>query len=965
MTDTIEATDHATRPYRYSAALAGQIERIWQKRWQREGTFHAPNPAGPLAGSTDSPSLYVLDMFPYPSGRGLHVGHPLGYIGTDVYARFKRMTGHNVLHAMGFDAFGLPAEQYAVRTGQHPRVTTEDNIANMRRQLSRLGLGHDERRSVATTDVSFYRWTQWIFLQIFGSWYDEEQDRARPIAELVAEFEAGRRTPVAPDGSGPCSWHGLSEVARRRVVDGYRLAYLDEAPINWCPGLGTVLANEEVTPDGRSELGNFPVYRRPLRQWMMRITAYADRLIADLERVDWPEPVKLMQRNWIGRSQGARIWFVTRGGGERIEVFTTRPDTLFGATYLVLAPEHPLVDALAAEQWPEHTPRAWTGHAATPAEAVADYRTQAGAKSDVERQAESREKTGVFIGASAINPANGRAVPIFIADYVLMGYGTGAIMAVPGGDTRDFAFAKAFGIDIVKVVDPPQAWFDQHSIDPDTACVDWPDAYTGEGTGVNSANAGVSLDGLPTPEAKQRIITWLEQAAAGQGAVTFKLRDWLFSRQRYWGEPFPIVFDEHDLPRALPESMLPVELPEVDDYAPRIVGDDEAVPEPPLSRAQDWVHVELDLGEGPKTYRRETNTMPQWAGSCWYYLRYLDPTNDQAMVDPAVERYWMGDGATRAGGVDLYVGGVEHAVLHLLYARFWHKVLYDLGHVSQPEPFQRLFNQGYIQAAAYQDERGFYVEASEVVQTPEGFFHQGRPVTQQWGKMGKSLRNSVTPDEMYAEYGADTLRLYEMYTGPLDASRPWESRAIVGLYRFLQRVWRLLVDEDTGESRVSDEALDEESRRMLHRTIDAVRSGMDQLRFNTSIARLIELNNRLTQVYAGRRLPVEAAEPLLLMLAPLAPHVAEELWQRIGHEQSLAREPFPVADPDLVKQERVTIVVQIDGKVRASTEVDAAADAGEMERAARAQERIARLLAGREVRRVITVPGRLVNFVTD
>ena len=565
-------------PHRYTASLAGRIEAEWQDRWEAEGTFLAPNPTGPLSEGfdrlADQPKLYVLDMFPYPSGAGLHVGHPLGYIGTDVYARYKRMTGHNVIHAMGYDAFGLPAEQYAVQTGQHPRVTTEANIANMRRQLRRLGLAHDPRRSVATTDVEFYRWTQWIFLQIYNAWYDAEADRARPVAELVAELDAGTRQPAPGTNPYQRPWAELTELERRQVVDGHRLAYLDEAPVNWCPGLGTVLANEEVTADGRSERGNFPVFRRPLKQWMMRITAYADRLIRDLDLLDWTDSIKLMQRNWIGRSEGAEVRFPT-GAAEPISVFTTRPDTLFGATYMVLAPEHPLVDHLVADAWPEGVDRRWTGGAATPAEAVAAYREQAARKSELDRQAEDREKTGVFVGAHATNPVNGEAIPIFVADYVLMGYGTGAIMAVPAHDERDFEFARAFGLPIRAVITPPEGWADDAEA--------WDEAWTGDGVGVNSANDEVSLDGLPVADAKTAIIAWLEGKDLGRGTVTYKLRDWLFSRQRYWGEPFPIVYDEHDLPVALPEDELPVRLPEVDDYSPRTFPEDDVTsePEPP------------------------------------------------------------------------------------------------------------------------------------------------------------------------------------------------------------------------------------------------------------------------------------------------------------------------------------------------------------------------------------------------
>jgi leucyl-tRNA synthetase len=949
-------------PHRYTAELAGRLEAEWQDRWEAEGTFLAPNPTGPLADDfdrlADLPKLYVLDMFPYPSGTGLHVGHPLGYIGTDVYARYKRMTGHNVIHAMGYDAFGLPAEQYAVQTGQHPRVTTEANIANMRRQLRRLGLAHDPRRSVATTDVAFYRWTQWIFLQIYNAWYDTDADRARPIAELEAELGAGSRQPAPGTNPSGRPWAELDDLDRRRVVDAHRLAYLHEAPVNWCPGLGTVLANEEVTADGRSERGNFPVFRRPLKQWMMRITAYADRLLRDLDLLDWSDSIKLMQRNWIGRSEGAEVRFPTAEGTDPISVFTTRPDTLFGATYMVLAPEHPLVDALVADAWPAGTDARWTGGAATPAEAVAAYREQAARKSELDRQAEDREKTGVFIGAHATNPVNGEAVPVFVADYVLMGYGTGAIMAVPAHDGRDFEFARAFGLPIRAVVTPPEGWADDAE--------SWDEAWVGDGVGVNSANDEVSLDGLPVAEAKAAITAWLEGKDLGRGTVSYKLRDWLFSRQRYWGEPFPIVYDEHDLPVALPEDELPVLLPEVDDYSPRTFPEDDVTsePEPPLGRATDWAEVTLDLGEGPKVYRRELNTMPQWAGSCWYELRYLDPTNENAFVDPEVERYWMGPQSPGdCGGVDLYVGGVEHAVLHLLYARFWHKVLFDLGHLSSSEPFRRLFNQGMVQAAAYKDERGFYREAGEVTERDGRFFHGDDEVTREFGKMGKSLRNSVTPDEMYEEFGADTLRLYEMFTGPLDQSRPWDTKAVVGVFRLLQRIWRNILDEETGKLRVADVEADEETRRLLHRTIAAVRDGMESLRFNVSIARITELNNHLTTRFADGGVPREVAEPLVLLLAPLAPHAAEELWRRLGHDRSLAWERFPEADPALLVEDTIEIPVQINGKVKARIQIAAGLSQDDVIAAAQADPQVAPLLEGKTIRKAIAVPDKLINFV--
>ncbi len=910
-----------TPAFRYTAEMANRIEARWQDYWRQNGTFHAPNPVGPLADAQHprhgAQKMFVLDMFPYPSGAGLHVGHPLGFIGTDVFARFNRMAGRNVLHTMGFDAFGLPAEQYAVQTGTHPRKTTEENIERYRAQLSMLGLGHDPRRSVATTDIPFYRWTQWIFQQIFNSWFDPRQGKARPIAELEARLAH------------------LPASERRRVVDEHRLAYVSEAPVNWCPGLGTVLANEEVTADGRSERGNFPVFKRNLKQWMMRITAYADRLIDDLDVLDWPEPIKLMQRNWIGRSTGAYIDF-----DPGIRVFTTRPDTVFGATYMVLAPEHTKVDELAPSAWPEGTHEVWTGGHATPRAAVAAYREFAAAKSEVERQADAKEKTGVFIGAYATNPVNGAQIPIFIADYVLAGYGTGAIMAVPGQDERDWEFAEVFELPIIRTVQP-SAGFEGK-------------AYPGEGPAINSG----FLDGMGIADAKAAIIEWLEAQRCGEGAVTYRLRDWLFSRQRYWGEPFPIVYDESGHPIAVPDSMLPVELPDVADFAPKTyeVDDADSDPETPLSRAKEWVEVELDLGDGPRMYRRETNVMPQWAGSCWYQLRYLDPTNEDHFVDPANEAYWVGPLAGKpSGGVDLYVGGVEHAVLHLLYARFWHKVLYDLGHVSSYEPYQRLYNQGYIQAYAYRDHRGAIVPAEEVTEEQHGIYvWNGQKVDREYGKMGKSLKNVVTPDEMCERYGADTFRVYEMSMGPLDVSRPWETRAVVGSQRFLQRVWRAIVDEHTGQTVVSGDPAPDDVRKILHRTIAGVREDMAELRFNTTIAKLIELTNALTKLDVT---PREVAEPLVLMVAPFAPHIAEELWERLGHKESLTYVDFPQADPALLIEATITYPVQVNGKVRGRVEVPADAAEDAIRAAALAAVSIV------DAKKVIVVPGRLVSVV--
>ena len=892
-----------------------EIEQKWQRFWESERTFRTPeNP------DTSKPKYYVLDMFPYPSGVGLHVGHPLGYIATDIVARYKRMSGYNVLHPMGFDAFGLPAEQFAVEHGVHPRVTTEKNIDNMLRQLKALGLSYDWDRKLATTDVDYYKWTQWIFLQLFNSWYDEEADRARPISELEARFARERD-----------DWMSLDEAGREEVLSEYRLAYLAEVPVNWCPALGTVLANEEVTNEGRSERGNHPVFRRPLKQWMLRITKYADRLIGDLDDVDWPEPVKLMQRNWVGRSEGANVDFVVDGHDATIRVFTTRPDTLFGATYMVLAPEHPLVDDLTtAEQ----------------REAVMAYRQEAAGKTDIDRMADSKTKTGVFTGAYAVNPAGGARIPVWVADYVLMGYGTGAIMAVPAQDERDYEFAEVFDLPIIRTVQPPENWEGK--------------AWTGDGPAINSE----FLNGLGIREAKARMIEWLEEQGHGEGTVTYKLRDWLFSRQRYWGEPFPILRGEDGSVRAVDESDLPVELPPMEDFKPTATDDPDAPPRPPLARADaSWRIVEKD----GKRYERELNTMPQWAGSCWYYLRFIDNQNEGAFADPSKESYWMGD-----NGVDLYIGGVEHAVLHLLYARFWHKVLHDLGHVTTKEPFGRLFNQGYIQAYAYRDDRGIAVDATKVVdqdgkpamevqdQKDREFFLDGQPVTQEYGKMGKSLKNAVSPDEVNEAYGCDTLRLYEMYMGPLEASKPWNTRDIVGVNRFLRRIWRNFVDEETDRLLVSEDAPSDDQMRSLHRTIERLTTDMERLSFNTAIAGLIE---QLSEWVALDSIPRALAEPFVLMLAPLAPHMAEELWQRLGHSDSLSYESWPKTEEKWLVDESIKLAVQVNGKVRTTISVPADASKEAILEAAKADENVARHVEGKEIRREIYVPGRLVNIV--
>ena len=951
-------------PHRYDAALANEIEARWQAHWEQQRTYATPNPGDP-GFDPQRPKLYVLDMFPYPSGEGLHVGHPLGYIATDIYCRYQRMHGFNVLHPMGFDAFGLPAEQYAVEHGVHPRATTERNISNYQRQLKALGLGYDWDRCFATIDQDYYCWTQWIFLQLYNSYFDSEHDKARPISELVAALEQGTLV-VDPDNEvldkaaaapGARGWNELDDPAKERVLAARRLAYMAEVPVNWCPALGTVLANEEVTNEGRSERGNHPVYKRPLNQWMLRITAYAERLVSDLALVDWPDSIKAMQQNWIGRSEGAMVDFrvaepTAGASATAIRVFTTRPDTIFGATYMVLAPEHALVDTVTT---PQHQ------------DEVSRYRQEARSRSDVDRMAEAKIKTGVFTGGFATNPASGEQIPIWIADYVLMGYGTGAIMAVPGHDVRDWSFARHFRLPVRCVVEPPPE-YEPSSEEAAVACSEdgrTQRPFAGEGTAVNSTNDGVSLDGLPTAQAKHAITQWLASKGLGRAKVQYKLRDWLFSRQRYWGEPFPILHAPDGRIRAIDASELPVELPEMEDYRPT-VGDpnDSAPPRPPLSRApSQWQYVERD---GTR-YQRELNTMPQWAGSCWYYLRFIDPKNAQQFVGETAERYWMGE-----RGVDLYVGGVEHAVLHLLYARFWHKVLYDLGHVSTPEPFGRLFNQGYIQGYAYRDERGIPVLAGQVVnqdglpagevqdQPGQKFFYEGRPVTQEYGKLGKSLKNIVSPDDVCRQYGADTFRLYEMSMGPLEASKPWNPRDIIGSFRFLQRVWRLAIDEDTGQLNLRDKA-EPAVERQLHRTIAKVGADVERLAYNTAIAAMIELVNTAT---AAGGITRDQLERFTMVLAPFAPHIAEELWSRLGRRESLAHASWPTYDEAMLAEDQIELPVQIGGKVRARIRVDAAATPQAIEAAALADEKVKAQLGGKAPRKIVVVPGKIVNIVT-
>jgi leucyl-tRNA synthetase len=838
-----------------------EIEAKWQSHWDSKATFRVPERV-----DTSKPKYYVLDMFPYPSGEGLHVGHPEGYTASDIVARYKRMRGFNVLHPMGWDAFGLPAEQYAIKTGTHPRVTTERNIKRFREQLKSLGFSYDWQREVNTTDPGYYKWTQWIFKQL---------------------FERG-------------------------------LAYQEELPVWWCPELGTTLANEEVT-DGKSEVGGFPCVRRPLRQWVLKITDYADALLAGLDALDWPNSTKEMQRNWIGRSEGAEIDFAVDGhAGVTLRVFTTRPDTLFGATYMVLAPEHELVLKLATREQ-----RA----------ALEAYRDAASRKSELERTELAKDKTGVFTGAYAVNPATGGKIPIWIADYVLAGYGTGAIMAVPGGDQRDLEFAAKFDLPVIRTVQAP-ADFDGES------------AWTGDGTVINSG----FLNGKTVEQAKAAMIDWLERERRGERRVNYKLRDWLFSRQRYWGEPFPIVFVDGKA-GTVPDAELPVRLPELDDYKP------SGSPEGPLAKAGVWLET-VDAKTG-KTARRETNTMPQWAGSCWYYLRFVDPTNSERLIDPDLEKYWL--------PVDLYVGGSEHAVLHLLYARFWHKALYDAGVISAPEPFLKLVHQGMILGELEFTVNGERVAEEQVEKQGDRFVLRDRPdvtVDARAYKMSKSRGNVVNPDEIVARYGADAFRLYEMFMGPLEQVKPWNTRGVEGTHRFLNRVWRLIAgaeaDEGGNAPALSATEPTRDQQRVVHQTIAKVTEDIEAMRFNTAISALMELTNA---AYKWPQMPRAAAETLVLLLAPLAPHLAEELWQRLGAKETLAYHAWPVADPALLKADVLEIPVQVNGKVRGKIAVPAEAQEAEVIEIAKQDQNVGKHLAGQTVKRAIYVRGRIVNFV--
>ena len=836
-----------------------QIEPKWQAIWDERQLFHAPNP-GEQGFDPAKPKFYVLDMFPYPSGAGLHVGHPEGYTATDIVARYKRLRGFNVLHPMGWDAFGLPAEQYAIKTGQHPAITTRENVAKFKSQLKRIGFSYDWQREINTTDPTYYKWTQWIFLQIYNSWFNPETNRAEPISTYR--------------GTDP---------------DSVRLAYVADVPVNWCPELGTVLANEEVV-DGKSEVGGFPVVRRPMRQWMLRITAFAERLLDGLDELDWPEGIKLLQRNWIGRSQGAEIDFKIENVDQQIRVFTTRPDTVYGGTFLVLAPEHSLVDLIVTEeQWP----------------AVREYRERAARKSELERADLSKEKTGVFTGAYAINPATDKKIPIWIADYVLLGYGTGAIGGVPAHDERDLEFAKKFDLPIVVVVQPTG---DEPAL-----------GFTGEGIAINSP----IINGLTSAEAKKKITAWLEERGSGKRAINYKLRDWLFSRQRYWGEPFPIVW-ENGKHRALQEKELPVVPPPLDDYKPTGTG------EPPLAKAKEWIRYSDKA-------MREMNTMPQWAGSCWYYLRFSDPHNDERFVGEEAERYWMG--GDKPGGVDLYVGGTEHAVLHLLYARFWQKVLFDLGYVSKPEPFQRLVNQGIILGEDNQ-------------------------------KMSKSRGNIVNPDDVIDQHGADAFRCYEMFMGPLEQMKPWSTRGVEGVARFLARVWRLLMTENqAGEWELSKriKAIDatKSQQKLLHATIKKVTEDIESFSFNTAISQMMIFVNGFTNAEA---IPLSAMRTFLILLNPFAPHISSELWERLSAEFGDARgdvtqQSWPAYDERLLIEDEVEIVIQINGKLRDRMKMPIVATEEELKAVALSNPKVQDRIAGKAVRKVIVVPKKLVNIV--
>lgn len=876
-----------------------EIEPKWQAYWEENKTFKTKN-------DFSKPKYYILDMFPYPSGAGLHVGHPEGYTATDIISRFKRMKGFNVLHPMGWDAFGLPAEQYAIQTGTHPAVTTGKNCDNFRRQIKSLGLSYDWDREINTTDPGYFKWTQWIFIKLYNTWFDPKQGKGRPINELPIPEEINRQ----------------GNEAVREYISKKRLAYYDQAQVWWCAHCKTVCANEEVLADGSHEKCGNQVIRKHLKQWLLRIPHYAQRLLEGLDQLDWPEGVKDMQKNWIGRSTGAEVDFIIAGLDKKLRVYTTRPDTLFGATYMVVSPEHPMVEELVSEKQKEKVVR---------------YIQAASLKSDMDRTELSKDKTGVFTGSFAINPVTGGKIPIWIADYVLMGYGTGAIMAVPAHDTRDFEFAQKFAIPIICILDPKEADTPvREKVLAGQAC------WTEDGAYINSANSktGISLNGLDKKEGIARMITWLEEKEIGKATINYKLRDWLFSRQRYWGEPFPVIHWE-DGEISLAEDQLPVTLPDLEKFEPGEGG------ESPLANAKDWLYV---VDENGRKGRRETNTMPQWAGSCWYYLRYIDPKNEKQIVDQKLENYWM--------PVDLYIGGAEHAVLHLLYSRFWHKVLYDLGIVSTDEPFRKLFNQGMILAFAYETKTGAKIPTDLVEEKDGQFFHKetGEELQQIVAKMSKSLKNVVNPDDVVERYGADSLRLYEMFLGPLDDTKPWSEKGVKGVFGFLNRACRFFGNPDN----LTNGPENKEVLKALHQTIIKVGDDIGNLKFNTAISALMVFNNL---VLKKGKVTHETAEYFTKILAPFAPHLAEELWQLYGHTGSLTFETWPEADTSLLVEDTFDYPVSFNGKVRFKLNLPLDMPKEEIEKAILDYEPAQKWITGGVPRKIIIVPRKIINVV--
>ena len=886
-----------------------EIETKWQAYWEEHQTFKTGT-------DKSKPKYYCLDMFPYPSGAGLHVGHPEGYTATDIICRYKRSRGFNVLHPMGWDAFGLPAEQYAIQTGTHPAITTKKNCDNFRRQIKRLGLSYDWNKEVNTTDPKYYKWTQWIFKRLYGTWFDEDQQKGRPIEEL----------PIPSDVEAK----GAAEV--RKYKDSKRLAYYADAQVWWCKHCKIVCANEEVLNDGSHEkCGTKEVERRNLKQWLMRIPLYGDRLLKGLDKLDWPQGVKDMQKNWIGKSYGAEVDFpIADAEGKptekKLRVYTTRCDTLFGATYMVVAPEHAMVPELTtAEQ----------------KAAVEEYVHAAALKSDLDRTELAKEKTGVFTGSYAVNPLTGTKIPVWVADYVLTGYGTGAIMAVPAHDTRDFDFAKKFNLPVICIMEPDASCPEdvRPKVLAGEAC------WAADGTYINSQNDTLCLNGLNKKQGIAKVIEWLEANKIGKATVNYKLRDWLFSRQRYWGEPFPVIHWEDGEISTVDDSELPVLLPELKDYKPGDGG------QSPLANATEWLQVTDKNG---RKGIRETNTMPQWAGSCWYYLRYIDACNGDAFVAKELEKYWM--------PVDLYVGGAEHAVLHLLYSRFWHKVLFDLGLVSTDEPFQKLFNQGMILAFAYEDAAGSKVPTDEVEEKNGKFFKKGTDIElkQIVAKMSKSLKNVVNPDDVVRDYGADSLRLYEMFMGPLDAVKPWQTKGIEGMNRFLGRAWRSVVGDDDAAPVYVDETAPEAIEKVMHQTVIKVTSDIENMSFNTAISQLMIFNNEMMKMDKRYR---EPCETFVKLLHPFAPHIAEEMWSILGHNESLTNVAWPEADHSKAVENTVEVVFQVNGKVRAKASVAKDMDKAALEKLAMGNDRMKEFMNGKTVVKSIVVPGKLVNIV--